>query len=697
VLDLAGVACTVLTPSSGWKARLAQILANDAVLTLAGAPDSSLVLFARMVGCRTAALESAGAIVAEPRADPATNAALACESLAGLGLRPPARPGWADRPDVSIRRLQAIWDDEGTWDPTDPSLRQEYEVELAAAVGFIEGEGGWSLDAGAGSGRGSIHFARTSRVAALDLSLASLRRLKERATALGGPVHAVVGDAARLPFRAEVFSRAFGLEVWAHLEEPRGFVSELDRVLKPSAPMAISTGNSTSLIESYQRFRTGLHELRVGKPRDALRALFGDRAYWLGLRAFARDPVRRLLRTLTDGGFEIRGWTGIGLLRTPKRYLHETLSRRPPFRGLAHLVVVGARRRGEARACASYARLARNAIASFLDAEGRLAYRGEASSKDTSVPSYSTAERYRLICLVGCESYRRGASSDDDRRLAGLAKVGAKLTPDDLGLLLWWKALAGARDLQDAVTAIDDASLIVPDLDTQALAFLVLGLSAASEAPGSEALARRFSGALRARQESSGLFYSTAQRARTSTFNYHVYGTMALAAYAQATGCKDSLRHALACARTLCRLQGPQGQWWWTYDVWRGGVADRYPVFSVHQLGMAPAALFRLGRAAREDFGPWIRRGAAWAAGRNELRESLIHADEGVIWRSIRRRGAARPWCASLLKRTAWYGQGWVAGCLLPGKEINREHRPYEYGWLLAAIAEAGGDESWLP
>jgi hypothetical protein len=49
-----------------------------------------------------------------------------------------------------------------------------------------------------------------------------------------------------------------------------------------------------------------------------------------------------------------------------------------------------------------------------------------------------------------------------------------------------------------------------------------------------------------------------------------------------------------------------------------------------------------------------------------------------------------------MLKRLAWYHASAPAALLTPD-EINREHRPYEYGWLLAALAEVGGDESWLP
>src|SRR6185503_18258743 len=169
------------------------------------------------------------------------------------------------------------------------------------------------------------------------------------------------------------------------------------------------------------------------------------------------------------------------------------------------------------------------------------------------------------------------------------------------------------------------------------------------------------------------------------------YPVMALAAYAEATGHAPSLATAVAAAVTVCALQGDRGQWWWTYDVERGRIADRYPVFSVHQLGMAPAALFWLGRVAGRDFLPWIRRGARWIHD-NETHTALVHWDADVVWRSVRRRGAGRPIINPILQRIAWYGFGRCNG-LLPGFEINREHRPYEYGWLLFALAQAGRSE----
>jgi SAM-dependent methyltransferase len=654
-LDLRGIGCTVLAPSAGLKARLMQRVRSDLVLgERERIPDAPWVV--QRLPKRTAGDPSAADV------------------------------------RVPLDRVRAIWDDVTTWDPEDAPLRREYEEELAAAGSFLEDSAGWALDAGAGGGRGAALLAKHGPVAALDVSWASLKRLRERAGAPANAVHPVLGDVARLPFRAGVFARAEALQVWAHLEEPATFVAELERVLQAAAPVAVSTGNSRSLIEAWERLRMGLHELRVGEPRKALRALLGDRAYWLQLRAFARDPPGRVLAVIRHGGFATPAWTGIGLLRSRRRYIHETLSRRAPFRSLAHLLVVGTRRADAPRACTAYAALAQRAIASFLDEKGDLGYRRRGGANDARVPPYSTAERYRLISLVGLEAYRRCRPLEPSSRLPGLAKLDGKLEADDLGLLLWWKALSQAPDLDERIADVVATLPSHATLDTQSLSFLLLGLSAAGPDPRARAAAGPLAIRLLARQETNGLFYADAQRNRASTFNYQIYAVLALASF----GAEEALGRARACARALCRLQGTQGQWWWTYDVFAGHVADRYPVFSVHQLGMAPIALFRLGRALGEDFGPWIRRGAAWTAGRNELAESLIVARDDTIWRSVRRRGSDRPWCARLLRRAAWYGQGWVAS-LLPGHEMNREHRPYEYGWLLAAIAEAGGDESWLP
>ena len=67
------------------------------------------------------------------------------------------------------------------------------------------------------------------------------------------------------------------------------------------------------------------------------------------------------------------------------------------------------------------------------------------------------------------------------------------------------------------------------------------------------------------------------------------------------------------------------GQWWWHYDSLTGNVFQRYPVYAVHQHGMAPMALFALADAARLDFSQSICNGLAWIyGGNNELAVDLL-------------------------------------------------------------------------
>ena len=65
---------------------------------------------------------------------------------------------------------------------------------------------------------------------------------------------------------------------------------------------------------------------------------------------------------------------------------------------------------------------------------------------------------------------------------------------------------------------------------------------------------------------------------------------------------KEALQNSLQCANAICNLQGPLGQWWWHYDSMTGRVAERYPVYSVHQHAMAPMALFAAQDACNADF-----------------------------------------------------------------------------------------------
>lgn len=177
---------------------------------------------------------------------------------------------------------------------------------------------------------------------------------------------------------------------------------------------------------------------------------------------------------------------------------------------------------------------------------------------------------------------------------------------------------------------------------------------------------------------------------RVACFADQVYPILALANYGRHFHDLRSSDVAVAVADTICRLQGPQGQWWWHYDVQTGKVAEEYPVFSVHQHGMAPMALFAVDAVVGTDHRPYIEKGLVWLDGQNELNEQMIESDKGIIWRDIHRREIGKMFrlIRGLLVTTGLTGTHRLAGKNLFGYVINRECRPYELGWLLYAWAE---------
>ena len=170
-------------------------------------------------------------------------------------------------------------------------------------------------------------------------------------------------------------------------------------------------------------------------------------------------------------------------------------------------------------------------------------------------------------------------------------------------------------------------------------------------------------------------------RGRVGSFADQVYPIFAMAHFSQVFGHQEARDNALRCARAICSLQGSLGQWWWHYDSVTGRVVEHFPVYSVHQHGMAPMALLALEETCGADFDAHINRGLSWISGANELHQDLENSDAGVAWRCIQP-PKSNPYAAGVR--------------VLMGKEPSRgplhilyECRPYELGWLLYALAPA--------
>lgn len=181
-------------------------------------------------------------------------------------------------------------------------------------------------------------------------------------------------------------------------------------------------------------------------------------------------------------------------------------------------------------------------------------------------------------------------------------------------------------------------------------------------------------------------------RSHVGCFADQVYPIQALARLGRAENDRVALRGAEACAARIIALQGNEGQWWWHYDTRDGSVVEGYPVYSVHQHAMAPMALLDLFAAGGSDHRPAVIKGLGWLDTHPETGEPLVAREDGVIWRKVGRREPAKL-VRSVAAMSTALAMGWhVPGLdrVFPPGVIDRECRPYEFGWMLYAWRSRG-------
>jgi hypothetical protein len=314
------------------------------------------------------------------------------------------------------------------------------------------------------------------------------------------------------------------------------------------------------------------------------------------------------------------------------------------------------------------------------------------------------SHRYTAMTLLGL---LRGRSAGLEPSVDIEAAVGRLLYDTawadnigDLGLLLWLCAATSRKTLNHFQKVFDLSGVLERFSDarrglTMELSWFLTGLAHASmmeKTPDLESLARKTYRLVRANQSHYGLFGHMAKwqsvagvvRGRVGSFADQVYPTFAMAHFARAFGHEEACESALRCARAICRLQGSLGQWWWHYDSVTGRIVEHYPVYSVHQHGMAPMALLALQETCAADFDTNIQKGLRWISGANELGQDLEDCDAGVAWRCIQP-VKANPYLAGirvLMRKEPSSGP----------LHILYECRPYELGWLLYAFAPSVTD-----
>lgn len=309
--------------------------------------------------------------------------------------------------------------------------------------------------------------------------------------------------------------------------------------------------------------------------------------------------------------------------------------------------------------------------------------------------------RYTLITLMGLHKLEKAGTPSPIACKPVLESLLCDLSwvdnVGDFGLLLWACALIMPERLAQVERQISPATALryrdAQDVRTMELAWFLTGLSYWASAypekiPQLREVAQETYAKLCGNQGASGFFahlsttatFMGGMRGRIGSFADQVYPIYAMSKFSRVFSVNNAAARALALGRILCETQGSQGQWWWHYDSRTGRVFSKYPVFSVHQHGMAPMTLLALGEATQTDFSPWIYKGLNWINGNNELGVDMENGSASVIWRC--------------LERPAW--KRYLRGAFqLPEGDNPKGHdlailfecRPYELGWLLYAFA----------
>lgn len=347
--------------------------------------------------------------------------------------------------------------------------------------------------------------------------------------------------------------------------------------------------------------------------------------------------------------------------------------------------------------------LALQGLVPMFDAEEQLFCHRVVRSKHELVRE-GLSRRYTIMTLLGLhEIEQTGARSPFDiqsiygslsRDTAWISGVG------DLGLVIWLTSAISPEQLEELFQRVNLETALDRHEDgrqarTTELAWFLTGISnAALACPKMVAdltdLAVEIYRRIKENQGEYGFFghMSTTKsvrgflRGRIGNFADQIYPILAMARFASAFGVDEPLGSALECASAICGAQGRLGQWWWLYDSRGGQISSRYPVYSVHQQGMAPMGLFALEEATGQSFGNHIYKGLRWIYGANELDLDMRDFSQSLIWRCILPKSRQTKYWDTALSLVRQTKEDATAGPL----EILFEDRPYELGWLLYAF-----------
>jgi hypothetical protein len=328
------------------------------------------------------------------------------------------------------------------------------------------------------------------------------------------------------------------------------------------------------------------------------------------------------------------------------------------------------------------------------------------SDKANGVRPEGDSLRYAIDVALGLSFI----SKDEQRKILGgdtaadllnltTARAEFSVDPGAVALAAWAAAEASdifAGSLLRRLTDLLQSGAPVYNVDC---AWALKAALAARHLGDTEDLIRLARDRLLGSQSESGLFphrlpdsSNGRLRSHVGCFADQVYAIQAFSRLSIANGDEAALRAAEKCAARICELQGPDGQWWWHYDVRNGTVVEGYPVYSVHQHAMAPMALLDLREAGGKDHMDAVIKGLRWIDTHPEVDVPLVDEANHVIWRKAARREPNKAVRALSAFTTALRPGLRLPGldALFPPCRVDYECRPYEFGWMLYAWLSGG-------
>ena len=275
--------------------------------------------------------------------------------------------------------------------------------------------------------------------------------------------------------------------------------------------------------------------------------------------------------------------------------------------------------------------------------------RGGSGAHGPVVTAEGHSLRYTAIAALGLarqpiEVQREVLAGSDAAAMATscLTLAAGSADPGAVAIALWAAAEVAGVTHDRLGTLLLDA-VRSPSIATVDCSWAVVAGLAMPAGSTADALAREGAAKLMSFQGPMGTFphqlpASGGLRGHVGSFADQIYPIQALARYAARTGDAAALAAADRTARQIVDLQGAAGQWWWHYDARTGDVVEPYPVYAVHQHGMAPMVLNELAAAGGTDHGEAVRRGFTWLWTHPECVEPLVSQELGVVWRKVGRR-----------------------------------------------------------